>query len=366
MKDHFRESSLLPQLFKLLQEHPVLTGPPVGQRHHQVVVLILVPEHLFQFVLRLLPFQQNVGQSLGQPHLADAGIGLGLLQDNTGAGVGKQGWEHIVDIPMPQHFNGPLGGSRQLLVDVDIGVVSGDVLVGDVDIAPGQSHNLTHAHGTGKGQIHRHIEFPVRTLIQGGADHIGGPDVPLFMFHFRQDHIVEGILRDQLPPNRLLEGAAEELDDLVNGGVGHELRFGMVVLGVHRRSFLQGLDVLVHHSGRDVLHFHIPDDGVDVVSDQGVLAVIHGNAPPLFAVEGDEVQQELRDTLIAGREKRPGGFLILHFRLAFQCVLIAGAGLPLLLGLAVLVHIGVDDGIVFLSFDNGCHNEPSFLVSQVK
>lgn len=140
MKDHFRESSLLPQLFKLLQEHPVLTGPPVGQRHHQVVVLILVPEHLFQFVLRLLPFQQNVGQSLGQPHLADAGIGLGLLQDNTGAGVGKQGWEHIVDIPMPQHFNGPLGGSRQLLVDVDIGVVSGDVLVGDVDIAPGQSH----------------------------------------------------------------------------------------------------------------------------------------------------------------------------------------------------------------------------------
>ena len=267
---------------------------------------------------------------------------------------------------MPQHFNGPLGGPRQLLVDVDIGVVSGDVLIGDVDIAPGQPHDFAHAHGTGKGQIHCHIEFPVRTLIQGGADHISGPDVPLFMFHFRQDHIVEGILRDQLPPDRLLEGAAEELDDLINGGVGHELRFGMVVLGVYCRGFLQDLDVLVHHTRRDVLHFHVPDDGVDVVGDQGVLAVIHGHAPPLFAVEGDEVQQKLRDTLIAGREKRPGSFLILHLRLAFQCVLIAGAGLPLLLGLAVLVHIGVDDGIVFLSFDNRCHNEPSFLVSQVK
>ena len=102
-------------LYTSLQEHPVLTGPPVGQRHHQVVVLILVPEHLFQFVLGLLPFQQNVGQSLGQPHFADTGIGLWLLQDDPGAGVGKQGREHIVDIPMPQHLNGPLGGPRQRL-----------------------------------------------------------------------------------------------------------------------------------------------------------------------------------------------------------------------------------------------------------
>ena len=186
------------------------------------------------------------------------------------------------------------------------------------------------------------------------------------MFHFGQDHIVEGVLGDQFPPDRLLEGAAEEFDDLVDGGVGHELCFSVVVLGVHRRGFLQGLDVLVHHTGRDVLYLHIPDDGVDVVGDQRVLAVVHGHAPPLFAVEGDEVQQKLRDTLIAGREKRPGGFLILYLCLALQCVLIAGAGLPLLLGFAVLVHIGVDDGIVFLSFDDGCHNEPSFLVSQVK
>ena len=90
----------------------------------------------------------------------------------------------------------------------------------------GQAHNLAHAHGTVKGQIHGYIEFPVRTVVQGGADHIGGPDVPLFMLHFRQNHIVEGVLGNQLPPDRLLEGAAEELDDLVDGGVGHELRFG--------------------------------------------------------------------------------------------------------------------------------------------
>ena len=35
-------------------------------------------------------------------------------------------------------------------------------------------------------------------------------------------------------------------------------------------GFLQGLNVLVHHTGRDVLYLHIPDDGVDVV-DNGII-----------------------------------------------------------------------------------------------
>lgn len=61
---------------------------------------------------------------------------------------------------------------------------------------------------TGEGQVHGHIELAVRTLIQGGADHIGGPDVPLLVLHFGQHHIVKGILGNQLPPHRLFEGAA--------------------------------------------------------------------------------------------------------------------------------------------------------------
>ena len=90
----------------------------------------------------------------------------------------------MVNIPLPQHLYGPLGGPRQLLVDVDIGVIRSNFLIGNVDIAPGQPQDLPHAHRTGKRQIHGHIEFSVRALIQGGADHIGSPDVPLFMFHF--------------------------------------------------------------------------------------------------------------------------------------------------------------------------------------
>lgn len=76
----------------------------------------------------------------------------------------------MVDVLLPQHLNSPLGGPRQFLIDVDIGVVIDNIFIGDVDIAPGQSQNLTHAQRTGKGKVHCHIEFAVRTLIQSAAD----------------------------------------------------------------------------------------------------------------------------------------------------------------------------------------------------
>ncbi len=44
----------------------------------------------------------------------------------------------MVDVLLPQHLNGPFGGPRQLLVDIDIGVVIGNILVGDMDVVPGQ------------------------------------------------------------------------------------------------------------------------------------------------------------------------------------------------------------------------------------
>ena len=136
--------------------------------------------------------------------------------------------------------------------------------------------------------------------------------------------------------------------------------------GVHRRGFLQSLDVLIHYPRGDVLHLHIPDDGVDVVGNQRVLAVVHRHAPPLFAIEGDEVRQELRNILIGGRKEGVGAFLTLNLCLALQCLLVGSAGFPFLLGFAVLVHIGINNRIVFLSLDDGCHNEPSFLMSQIK
>ena len=267
----------------------------------------------------------------------------------------------MVDILLPQHFNGPLGGPRQLLVDENIGVVIGNIVIGDVDIVPGQPQDLTHAQGAGKGQVHRYIELAVRTLVQGGADHIGCPDVPLLVLRLGQNHIVEGVLGNQLPSYCLLEGAAQELDDLLNGGISDQVCLCMMGPGIHRRSFLQGLDVLVHYPRGDILHLHIPDDGVDVVGDQRVLAVVHGHAPLLFPIKRNKVQKKFCDGLVAGRKEGPRELLVLHLRLALQCVLVRGAGLPFLPGLTIFIRIVVDDGIILFPFDNRSHNDTSFL-----
>ena len=44
----------------------------------------------------------------------------------------------MIDVLLPQHLNGSLGGPRQLLVDVDVSVVIGNIFIGDVDVALGQ------------------------------------------------------------------------------------------------------------------------------------------------------------------------------------------------------------------------------------
>ena len=186
-------------------------------------------------------------------------------------------------------------------------------------------------HGAGKGQVHGDVELAIRAAVQGLADDLSGPDVPLLVLRFWQHHIVEGVLWDDLPSDRLLEGAAEQFDDLLNVLIAHVLRLGAVGLGGHRRRFLQGLNVLVHYTGRDVLHLQIPDDGVNIVGDEGGLAVVHGHAPPLFAVEGDEVQHELLDGLVAGREEGARGLFALNLRLALQCLLVSSCYLPLCL-----------------------------------
>ena len=150
----------------------------------------------------------------------------------------------MVDILLPQHFNGPFGGPRQLLVDIDTGIVISNILVRDMDIVPGQPQDLTHSQRAGKGQVHSHIELAVRTLVQRGADHIGGPNIPLLILRLGKDHIFKGVLGDQLPPYCLLEGAAQELDDLLNGGVSDQVCLCVMGSGIYRRGFLQGLDVL--------------------------------------------------------------------------------------------------------------------------
>ena len=57
-------------------------------------------------------------------------------------------------------------------------------------------------------------------------------------------------------------------------------------LGGHSRRFLQGLNVPIHHTGRNRSNLHITDNRIDIVGNQGRLAVIHGHAPLLFPVRG--------------------------------------------------------------------------------
>ena len=51
----------------------------------------------------------------------------------------------MVDVLLPQHLDGPLRGPRQFFVDVNIGIVSSNFFIRDVNVAPGQPQNLAHA-----------------------------------------------------------------------------------------------------------------------------------------------------------------------------------------------------------------------------
>ena len=158
-----------------------------------------------------------------------------------------------------------------------------------MDIIPGQAKDFTHTQRAGKGKVHCHIELAVRTLIQGGTDHIRIPDIPLLVLRLWEDHVIKRISRNDLPPYRLLERTAEELDDLLNGLVADIGSGGLSCFGRYGPCFLQGLNVPIHHTGCYRLYLHITDDRVDVVGNQSRLAVIHRDAPLLFPVEGYEV-----------------------------------------------------------------------------
>ena len=58
--------------------------------------------------------------------------------------------------------------------------------------------------------------------------------------------------------------------------------------------------------------------------------------------------------------------LIFNLSLALQGLLMGTPGFPLLFGFAVLVNIVVNNGIVFLSLDDRCHIDTSFLRSQIE
>ena len=116
-----------------------------------------------------------------------------------------------------------LSARASSFVDENIGVVIGTIVIGDVDIVPGQPQDLTHPQGAGKGQVHRYIELAVRTLIQGGADHIGGPDVPLLYSVLGSTTLSKGFLAISSHRTACLKAQRGELDDLLDGGVSDQV-----------------------------------------------------------------------------------------------------------------------------------------------
>ncbi len=161
---------------------PILAGPSIGKCHNQIEVLILVAQEAFQLVLGLLPFPQNVGQRFRQPHLTDTGIGFRLFQNNSCAGVRHERSEDVIDILLAQRFNRPFGSPRQLLVDVDIGVIRQQYLHRKYGRSPGQPQDFAHTQRAGKGKVHCHIEFAVRAFVQGKCGSYSAVQISRFAY----------------------------------------------------------------------------------------------------------------------------------------------------------------------------------------
>ena len=262
---------------------------------------------------------------------------------------------------MPQHFNGLLGGSCQLCLYVNISIVRRNIFILNVNIFPGQSKNLSHTQRTRKSKIHGDIQLTVRTLIQRQTNCFRIPDVPLFVLGLWKDRIIKRVFPDQFPSYRLLESTAEQLDNLFNGLVGNKFRPGFPVLPGNRRRLLKGLNVLVHHTGRNVLNLHVSDNRIDIVGNQGCLAVIHRHAPFFLSVGGNKVIQKIRYLLIVRRKKCAVVLLVLNFCFPFQGFFMGMPGFPFLFRFSIFINIVINNGIRFFTFDNRCHSRFSFL-----
>ena len=124
---------------------------------------------------------------------------------------------------------------------------------------------------------------------------------------------------------------------------------------------MEGLNVFVYHTGSNCLNLHITDDRIDVVGNQGGLAVIHGHAPLLCPIGGNKIIQEIRYFLIVGRKKSTGVDLVLNLCFPFQSLFMGMPGFPLLFRFSIFVYVVVNNRICFFSFDDGCDDRSSFL-----
>lgn len=145
----------------------------------------------------------------------------------------------MIDILFSDDINGLLGGVGYFLVDVDPGIICGNVSIADMSIVPGKAQDLVHTQQAGKGQIHRQVKSGAFASIQRLADGVYIPDIALVVTGAGQNGVVERILGNQLPADCLLERAAQELDDLLYVGIRQVLGRCSVGLGTDSRRFAQ-------------------------------------------------------------------------------------------------------------------------------
>ena len=113
--------------------------------------------------------------------------------------------------------------------------------------------------------------------------------------------------------------------------------------------------VFIHHARRCLLQRHTPDDWVDVVINQGTAAFISGQRPSVDAVDIDVFLQKFPDRLCCRRNESSGTLLVLNLCLSLFRLCLRSEGFPSLALHAVLIHDIINDGILALSFNNGCH-----------
>ena len=362
VEDHVRESCRRFELLEIFLNHPLINRASVVLGDHQIEILVLIPQELDDFSLRLLPLPKNIGQRLGKPDLADTAFRLRTLQHNASSGVFHHRLKDVVDVLLANGVDCLLRGAGYFFVNVDPGVICGNVRIRDVNIVPGKAQNLAHTQRTGKGKVHRQIKPGVVAGVQRLTDGIRVPDVALLVARPGQHGILKRILGDQLPADCLLESAAQELDDLLHVGIRQELGCCPVSSGADGWRLTKCLNVLIDGAGGNVLHIQMANDGIDVVVDQSAAGRVHGHAPFLFAVQTDEIFKKFPNRLAGGSHEGSGGQTVFDIGFRLLRFLVSGTLFPFLFGLAQFILVPVYDAVASSSFYDRCHTYSSSCV----
>lgn len=87
---------------------------------------------------------------------------------------------------------------------------------------------------------------------------------------------------------------------------------------------------LSHYAGSNVLHFHISDNRIDIVGNQGCLTVIHRHAPFFLPIRGNKIIQKIWNFLIIRRKECTIVLLVFNLRFPFQRFFMGMPGFPFL------------------------------------